>query len=187
MSSLAPEHLLASQKAGLDASFGVAGRAVEGYEKLIELNARTVRTAIAEQQELIARTLSVRDPQAFFALQNQYAQASAQRVQAYWQDVFEIASGVRGVYVAAAQEQLEKSQRNAQALVDSLASNAPAGSEAVVNAWKTAIGAAANSANSAYEAARKAAKEVVDAAQTHATAATQTTVRAASRSASAKK
>jgi small-conductance mechanosensitive channel len=129
----------------------------------------------------------VRDAQEFFALQSQYAQANAQRVQAYWQDVFEIASGVRGVYMEAAQEHMEKSQRNAQALVDSLASNAPAGSEAVVNAWKTAINAAAESANSAYEAARKAAKDVVDAAQTNATAATQTAVRATSKAASAKK
>lgn len=107
MSSLAPENLLAAQKAGLDTSFGLVTRAVEGFEKLIDLNTRTLRTAIDEQQEVIARTLSVRDAQKFFALQNQQIQASVQRAQAYWQSVAEIATDVHGVYVEAAQAQLE--------------------------------------------------------------------------------
>ncbi|KND60802.1 granule-associated protein [Candidatus Burkholderia verschuerenii] len=187
MSSLAPETLLAAQKAGLDSSFGMAGRIVEGFEKLVALNTRTLHTALAEHQELVARSFSVRDAQEFFALQSQQAQAGAQKVQAYWRDVYEIASGVRGVYMEAAQDQLEKSQRNAQALVASLASNAPAGSEAVVNAWKTAIDAATQSANSAYEAARKSAQQVVEAAQSDAAGATQTAVRATSKAAGAKK
>jgi phasin family protein len=178
MSSLAPENLLASQKAGLDVSFGVASRAVEGFEKLIDLNARTLRTAFDEHQALIARAYSVRDAQAWFSLQNEHMQNSVQRAQSYWQSVYEIALDVRGVYVEAAQEQLEKSQRNAQALVDSFASNAPVGSEAVVNAWRSAIDAATESANSAYEAARKSAQQVVEAAQNDATVVTQTASRA---------
>ncbi|MCI1043620.1 phasin family protein [Caballeronia zhejiangensis] len=188
MSSLAPENVIASQKAGVDTTFGVAARAVEGFEKLTDLNVRTVRTALDEHQALIARTLSVRDPQAFFALQNQHLQDSAQRVQAYWLGVYEIASGVRGGYLEAAQDQIAKSQRNVQAFVESLASNAPVGSEAVVTAWRTAIDAATESANSAYEAAKKAAQQVVEAAQNDASVAGQTAVRVvSSKTASAKK
>ncbi|SAK63066.1 phasin family protein [Caballeronia pedi] len=188
MSSLAPENVIASQKAGVDTTFGLAARAVEGFEKLVDLNVRTVRTAIDEHQALIARSLSVRDPQEFFALQNQQVQAGAQRVQSYWLSVYEIAAGVRGGYLQAAQDQIEKSQRNVQAFVQSLASNAPAGSEAVVTAWKTAIDAATESANSAYEAAKRAAQQVVEAAQNDASVASQTAVRAvSSKTASAKK
>jgi phasin family protein len=189
MSSLAPENVIASQKAGVDTTFGLAGQAVEGFEKLIDLNVRTVRTALDEHQSLIARSLSVRDPREFFAIQNQHLQDSAQRVQSYWRSVYEIVSGVRGGYFEAAQEQIEKSQRNVQAFVESLASNAPAGSEAVVSAWKSAIDAATESANSAYEAARQAARQVVEAAQNDATVAAQAApVRVvSSRAASAKK
>ncbi len=188
MSSLAPENLIASQKAGLDASFGLASRAFEGFEKLVDLNTRTLHAALAEQQDFIAKFYSVRDAKDLFSLQNQRAQLGAQRIQAYWQEVFEIASDVRGVYVEAAQEQLEKSQRNAQALVDSIASHAPAGSEVVVNAWKSAIDAATESANTAYEAARKAAQQVVEAAQNDAGSAGQATVLVVSpRTASSKK
>jgi phasin family protein len=182
MSSLAPEKLLASQQAGLDASFGLAARAVEGFERLIDLNTQTWRAALDAHQAFLARTYTVRDAQEFFALQNQHAQAASQRVMAYWHGVSEISADVRGVYAQAAQDQLEKSQRNAQALVDSLASNAPAGSEAVVNAWKSAIDTATQSTNAAYEAARRAAQQVVEAAQNNAEVATQSVARAASAS-----
>jgi phasin family protein len=188
MSSLAPEKVIESQKAGVDTTFGLASHAVESFEKLVDLNVRTVRSALDEHQALVARTLSVRDPQEFFALQNQHLQESAQRVQAYWLNVYEIAAGVRGGYFEAAQDQIGKTQRNLQAFVESLASNAPAGSEAVVSAWKSAIDAATESANSAYEAARKAARQVVEAAQNDATVANQTAVRVVTpKTASAKK
>ncbi|SPB12850.1 phasin family protein [Caballeronia novacaledonica] len=188
MSSLAPENVIASQKAGVDTTFGLAAQSVGGFERLVDLNVRTVRTALDEHQALIAKTLSVRDPQEFFAVQNQHLQSSVQRAQAYWTGVYEIMSGVRGSYMEAAQDHIEKSQRNVQACFESLVSNAPAGSEAVVAAWKTAIDAATQSANSAYEAARKAAKQVVEAAQNDATMANQTAVRVvSSKTASAKK
>ncbi|WP_244816307.1 phasin family protein [Caballeronia sp. Lep1P3] len=168
MSSLAPEQLLASQQAGLDATFGLATQAVQGFEKLIDLNVRTLRTALAEQQELVGKTFTVRDVQEFFALQNAQIQHNAQRTQTYWQNVSQIATDVRGAYLQAAQDQLAKSQRNAQAFVESFVSSAPAGSDAVVSAWRSAIDAATQSANSAYEAARSSARQVVEAAQSDA-------------------
>ncbi|WP_044042770.1 phasin family protein [Caballeronia insecticola] len=188
MSSLAPENVIASQKAGVDTTFSLATQTVSSFEKLVDLNVRTARTALDEHQALVAKSLSVRDPQEFFALQNQHVQSSAQRVQAYWTNVYEIVAGVRGGYLEAAQDQIEKSQRNVQAFVNSVASSAPVGSEAVVSAWKTAIDAATESANSAYEAAKKAARQVVEAAQNDATVASTTAVRAASpKTASTKK
>ena len=188
MSGLTPENVIESQKAGVDTTFGLATQAVEGFEKLVDLNVRTIRTALDEHQALIAQALSVRDPREFFALQNQHLQDSAQRTQAYWTGVYEILSGVRGGYLEAAQDQIGKSQRNVQAFVESLASNAPIGSEAVVSAWKSAIDAATESANSAYEAARNAARQVVEAAQNDASVVSQGAVRVVSpKAAGAKK
>ncbi|CCD37442.1 phasin family protein [Candidatus Paraburkholderia kirkii UZHbot1] len=112
MSSLAPENIIASQKASVDTIFGLAAQAVQGFEKLVDLNVRTLRTTLDEQQALFARASSVRDSQEFFALQNQHLQDLAQRTQAYWINVYEIAAGVRGGYLEAAQDQFGKSQRN---------------------------------------------------------------------------
>lgn len=96
MGSFAPENIIASQKASVDTTFGLAAQAVQGFEKLVDLNVRTLRTALDEQQALFARASSLRDPQEFFALQNQHLQDLAQRTQAYWINVYEIAAGVRG-------------------------------------------------------------------------------------------
>ncbi|SAL24776.1 TIGR01841 family phasin [Caballeronia humi] len=189
MSSLAPEQIVASQKAGFDTFYGLAAKSFEGFEKLVGLNVQTVRTSLAESQELVGKALSVRDPQELIALQTSQAQAGAERLQAYWRDVYAVVNGTRSVFAAAAEAQLKKSQDDAQAYVDSIAKNAPAGSEAVVTAWKSAFGAAAESANSAYEAAKKAAKDVVEAAETNASAASKSATQlvAAGKAASSKK
>lgn len=170
MSSLAPEHIVASQKAGFDTLYGLAAKIFEGFEKLVGLNVQAVQTSLAESQELVGKALSVRDPQEFLALQTGQSQTSVERVQAYWRDVYAVVNETRSAFASAAEAQLKKSQDDAQSYVESLAKNAPAGSEAVVTAWKSAFGAATESANTAYEAAKKAAKQVVDAAETNANA-----------------
>jgi hypothetical protein len=62
-------------------------------------------------------------------------------------------------FTAATEGHFKQSQHDVQTFVDSLAKNAPAGSEALVSAWKSAIGTASETANSAYNAAKKAAKQ----------------------------
>jgi phasin family protein len=189
MSSLAPEQLVTSQKAGFDTLYGLAAKTFEGFEKLVGLNVQVARTSLAETQELVGKALSVRDPQEFIALQSGQSQTNVERVQAYWRDVYEVVNDTRSAFAAAAEAQLKKSQEDTQAYVDSLAKNAPAGSEAVVSAWKSAFGAATESANSAYEAAKKAAKQVVESAENNANAAntSATQLVAAGKTASAKK
>ena len=189
MSSLAPEQIFASQKAGFDTLYSLAAKSFEGFEKLVELNVQTVKSTLAENQDLVGKALAVRDPQEFIALQTSRTQVNAERVQAYWRDVYAVLNGTRGVFAAAAEAQLKKAQDDTQAYVDTLAKNAPAGSEAVVTAWKSAIGAAAESATSAYKAAKKAAKQVVEAAETNASEASKSATQlvAAGKAASAAK
>jgi phasin family protein len=187
MSSLAPEQLSAAQKAGLDTAFGIATHLLAGYEKLYDLNVRTFRSSIDGQQALFGQLTAVRDPQSFLSLQTGYWQNHAQHVQAYWKDALEIASGLQGELVNAAQDQAGKSQRNLQAFVETMVNNAPAGSEAVVSAWKNVISAATDSANSSYEAARRSAQQVVEAAQTDAGTVANAATRAARSAAATKK
>jgi phasin family protein len=188
MSSFAPEQLYASQKAGLDTTFGLAGQAVEGFERLVELNVRTFRSTLAANQEFVGTLCGARDPKEFLALQTGHLQASAERTQAYWKEVLEIVTGVRGAFTDVAGVQLQKSQQNMQSYIDSFVSHAAPGSEAIAAAWKSALSAATDSANTAYEAARKAAQQVVEAAQTDAGAVAKAATRQLpSKSASAAK
>ena len=63
----------------------------------------------------------------------------------------EIASGKQAEFLKLAQAQYEQHNRSAQSLVDSLAKNAPAGSEAAITALKSAY----STASLTYETVRK--------------------------------
>jgi phasin family protein len=168
MSSFAPEQLFATQKAAFDTLFGLTFKAFEGFEKLVELNLQVVKSTLAENQEVVGKALSAKDSQGFFALQTP---ASGEKLQSYWRHVSEIVTNTQGEFTAAAEGHFKQSQHDVQTFVDGLAKNAPAGSEAIVSAWKSAIGTASETANSAYDAAKKAAKQVVDVAESNVSAA----------------
>jgi hypothetical protein len=69
MGSLAPEQLLATQKASFDTWFGLTLKAFEGFEKLVELNLQIVKSTLAENQEVAGKALSSKDRQGLFAQQ----------------------------------------------------------------------------------------------------------------------
>ena len=168
MSNFAPEQLFATQKAAVDTLFGLTFKAFEGFEKLVELNLQVVKSTLAENQEVVGKALSAKDPQGFFALQTP---PTTEKLQSYWRHVSEIVTGTQGEFTAAAEGHFKQSQHDVQTFVDGLAKNAPAGSEALVSAWKSAIGTASETASSAYDAAKKATQQVVEIAESNVSAA----------------
>ncbi|HTR08392.1 MAG TPA: phasin family protein [Paraburkholderia sp.] len=158
-----PEQFAATQKAGLEALFGLTSKAFEGAIQLAELNIATARSAFAEGQEQAQRAFAAKDPQGFFAVQAGFAQPTAEKVLAYGRSVYGIVSATQAEFATAAQSQYETQQRAIESLVDNAAKNAPAGSEAAVAAIKTAL----NAANNAYSSVNKAAKQAVEFAESN--------------------
>ncbi len=157
MSTLTPQQLVAAQQAGLETLFGLTTKAFEGIEKLVALNLQVAKATLAESQELATMALSAKSPSELFALSASLSQPAAEKMAAYGRQVHDIVSGVQGEFSATATAQFQQSQRDAQGFVESLAKNAPAGSETAVAAWKSAFSAA----NATYESANKAAKQFV--------------------------
>ena len=178
MNGLAPEQTVAAQKAAFESMFGLAAKALESFEKLVDLNAQTVKSTLAEHQDSVTKVFAVKDAQEFFALQASHAQQFVERAQAYWRHVYEIVPSPQAELAAVAEAHFKQSQHDAQTFVDGLAKNAPAGSDVVVSAWKSALGAAAESANSAYDAAKKAAQQVIDLAERNVSAASSASTEA---------
>ena len=168
MSSFTPEQWFATQKAAYNTWFGLTFKAFEGFEKLVELNVQVVKSTLTENQEAVGKALSAKDPQSFVALQTPL---TAEKLHSYWRHVSEIVTSTQGEFTAAGEGHFKQSQHDAQTFIESLTKNAPAGSEALVSAWKSAIGTASETANSAYDAAKKAAKQVVDIAESNVSAA----------------
>jgi len=162
MNSLAPEQLVAAQKAGVETTFALLNKSFEGIEKLAGLNVQAVKSSLAENQEIVVKALSAKEPHELFSLQTGQAQPAVEKAQSYWRHVHEILSSTHAEFAALAEAQFRLLQNDAQAFIDGLAKNVPAGSETAVTAWKTFITTASQTANSAYETAAKAAKQAVE-------------------------
>ena len=167
MSSLAPEQLVAAQKTNVETTFVILNKAFDGIEKLVELNVQAVKSTLAENQEILAKALSAKEPHELFSQQTSQAQPAIEKAQSYWRHVYEIISGTQTEFAALVEAKFKQRQNDAQAFIDSLATGAPAGSETAVAAWKTFITTASQTANTAYETVTKAARQAVETAESN--------------------
>src|ERR1700692_4703032 len=176
MTLFTPEQFAAANKAQFDTLFGLTNKAFEGLEKLLELNLQVVKSTLAESQENAQRALSVQDAQELLALQASLAEPVAEKALSYGRHLYEIASSTQAEFARVAEEQYEDQSRKVQTLVDTVAKNAPAGSETAVAVMKSAITAA----NTTYETIHKASKQAVEIAESNFNAAATAATKAAS-------
>jgi phasin family protein len=186
MSLLSPEQIAATQKANLDTSLGLANTALEGFQKLVELNVQAVKSMLFESQDAVRGALSVKDPQELSALQARLMQPTAEKVQSYSRQVLAIVAATQAGFAKVAEMQYEAHNHRVQTLVDNAAQSAPVGSEAAIAALKSTITAT----NTLYETVQRTARHAVEvtesnfnAAAAAASKATQQVVEQASRAA----
>ena len=182
--SLTAEQIVASHKATLETLFGLTNKAVEGVEKLVELNVTASRAALSEAANHTQAVLGVKDAQELLALQAGLFQPLAEKAAAYSRPLYAIASGPGAAFGKAFEGKVAEGQAQFAALVDNAAKNAPAGSESAVAVMKSAVAAA----NNAFESVQKAVKQASDVAEANLAAVTTSATNAAkSASAAAKK
>jgi phasin family protein len=177
MNMLVP-NFVANQKSGFEIMYNLMAKWQGGFEKLITLNSQAVNSILVENQDALVQAQAAKDAQELFALQTSQTRSATDKAQSYWRQVYEIVSTAQGEFAEVTEAHFKQSQLDAQAFVDGLAKNAPAGSEAVVSAWKSALEVSAESANSAYDTARKAAKQVIDVAERNVSAASSASTEA---------
>jgi phasin family protein len=167
----------AAVKASLDAFFGLTGKVFEGAEKLVALNLQVVRSTLAEAQENMTKAPGTTDPLQWFALQSGLTGPFAEKSLSYGRQVFDIASATQAELTQFAQAQYERHNARVQAFVEETAKNAPAGSEAAIAAWKSAISAT----TTLYETLQKTGQQAVQAAESNFNSVTTTASKAARR------
>lgn len=173
--TLTPEQIAAANKANLETLLNLTNKAFEGVEKLVELNMAVAKTAMNENVQNAKQALSVRDAQQLMAMQAGMVQPLAEKIMSYSRHLYNIANETQSTFTTVAESQLKKSNTNLNGLVEELSKNAPAGSDAAVQAIKQAMAAA----NNAYETTQKSIKQAVDLAQNNFNAAANTAVKAA--------
>ncbi len=180
---LTAEQIIAAQKANLETLFDLTSKAFEGVEKLVELNLQVAKASIGEAQETAKASLGVKDAQELLALQAGLLQPAAEKAAAYGRHLYDIAAGTNAEVTKIAEAQVAAAQAKFATAVDGAVKNAPAGTESAAALVKSAIAAASN----AMESVQKATKQAADVAEANFQAITNTAVKATQSTAKAAK
>ncbi|MDT8998672.1 phasin family protein [Paucibacter sp. APW11] len=174
MSVLTADQIFAAHKANVETLFGLTNKAFEGVEKLVELNLQVAKAALSEAAETTTAALSVKDAQELLALQAALLQPSAEKAASYSRHLYDIATATNAEVAKVAEAQIAEAQAKFNAVVETAAKNAPAGTENAVALVKSAVAAA----NNAFENVQKAAKQATEVAEANFNAVTNTAVKA---------
>jgi phasin family protein len=148
----------------------LAGKMLEGDEKLIRLNLDMTKTAFADwYQRVQDGGLAKKDGQEVTGLQNALALPSAEKVLTYERQVAEITSAMQTQLAEVVNAQYREVNRQVQWFVENVAQNTPVGSEAAIAFVKQGF----SLVNTAYEKVQRATKQVVDVAQSNLSASTK--------------
>ena len=184
MSLLSLEQLASAQKANVDTLFGLADKVVDGVQKMMAINVKLGRALLTQTQDGVLRALSAAEPGPSGAGAATPAVAIPEYLQSYPREVFELLSGLQAEFARLAQAQCEAYSRRAQTLVEDVAKSAPAGSEAAVAAWKSAMDATNTLVDTVQKSYRQTA-EFVEGSIAAASKQTATTTRRDTEKASA--
>ena len=163
------EQAAVAQRANLDFLFGVAGKMLEGEEKLVRLNLDMTKTTFADWYQRVQDGLAKKDGQEVTGLQNALVLPSMEKVLTYERQVAEITSAMQTELAEIANAQYQEVNRQVQWFVENVAQNTPVGSEAAIAFMKQGF----SLVSTAYESAQRATKQAVDVAQSNLSASMQ--------------
>src|ERR1700730_8503583 len=125
----APEHLIALNKANLEAALRFAGLALEGAERLIDLQLKTAKSVLADGLQSARVLASVKDFDQFAALKDTLVQPTLEKATAYAKEVYDVATGTQAELGKLVEEQVAEFNRQVISTLDQIVKTAPAGSE----------------------------------------------------------
>jgi len=163
------EQAAVAQRANLDFLFGVAGKMLEGEEKLVRLNLDMTKTTFADWYQRVQDGLAKKDGQEVTGLQNALVFPSVEKVLTYERQVAEITSAMQSQLAEVANAQYQEVNRQVQLFVENVAQNTPVGSEAAIAFMKQGI----SLVTTVCENAQKAADQALDVAQSNLGASTK--------------
>lgn len=174
MNNQVQQQLLQRQKEAIDTFISVQGSLFSGFEKLVDLNLKAIKSAIADAADQTQQVAELKDPQEAASYVAAIAQPNAEKAVAYTQDVYAIMNEVSKELIKLTEEQVAESQKKMEEALEQFAKNAPIGSESAIALLKSSFATASN----AYDSINKAAKQAAEVAQNNLAAATSATLKA---------
>lgn len=158
-----PEQLVAINKANLEAAIKFAGVALQGAERILDLQLKAARSALADSVENAKTIAAVKDLQQLAALKDTMAQPTIEKATAYAKNVYDVATATQAEFGKLAEEQVAEFNKQVVAALDKMVKTAPAGSEVGIATLKSAIAAV----NASYENLSKVAKQFAEVTQSN--------------------
>jgi phasin family protein len=175
----APEQLMAWNKANLEAAVRFAGIALEGAERMLEVQLKAAKSAFADGVQQAKMLADVKDPQEFAQLKNTLVQPNLEKATSYVKSIYDVAAATQSEINKLLEEQVSEFNKQVVTGLDKVVKSAPAGSEIAVAAVKSAISAV----NSTYDNLSKSAKQFAEMSQANIEAATSQVVHASKKKA----
>ena len=170
-----PEQVIAINKANFEAALRFAGVALEGAERLIELQLKAAKSALADSI-LSARALtSIRDFDQLAALKDTVVQPSLEKATAYAKEVYDVATETQADLTRLVEEQVSEFNKQVISALDQIVKTAPAGSEVGIAAMKSTLAAV----NSGFDNLTKVAKQFGEVTQNNIEVVANQTIEAA--------
>lgn len=168
-----------ANKTAINSMMTVANTSLASAERLAALNLNTARAIIEDGASAVTALLAVKDAQGFMALQTSLTKPAVERAMAYSRSVYEILSQSSNGLTQIVEGQTADLKKNFTAAIEQSLKNAPAGSEAVVTAVKSALAAA----DTAYDNMAKAAKQATETMEANVASANAATIKLISKAA----
>ena len=133
----APEQFMALNKANLEAAVRFAGIALEGAERMLELQLKTAKSAFADGVQQAKAFTEIKDVQELAQLKNTLAQPTMEKATSYVKSVYDVAATTQTEINKLVEEQVAEFNKQVVTSLDKVVKSAPAGSEVAVAAVKS--------------------------------------------------
>lgn len=141
----------------------------DNVEKLIDVQFKAAKSAYADSLKALMQFASIKDVNELAAVTTGAAQPTFDKATTYAKSVYDVVSGAQAGFASLLEEQVAEFNKNMVVTLDAAMKSAPAGSEGVIAAMKSAV----HSANTVYETLVKTAKQVASAAEANIAAAAE--------------
>ena len=158
------DQLVAINRAQVDTALKFAEIGSEGFEKLVDLQIRTAKSAFADGLKAAKQLGAIKDAGELATFGGSLSQPTWEKAQAYAKSVYEVASATQVQITSLLEQQLGELNKNVEGVLDGALKNAPAGSEGTVAAVRSVV----QSASAVCESMLKAAKQMVAMAESNA-------------------
>jgi phasin family protein len=153
-----PEHLVALNKANLEVAMKFAGVALQGAERMMELQLKAAKSAFSDSVESAKAFAAAKDFQDLATLRDTLTQPTIEKATAYAKSVYDVTASTQAEFSKLVEEQVAEFNKQVVSALDRMVKNAPAGSEVGIATLKSAIA----TVNSAYDNLSKVAKQFAE-------------------------